>query len=46
LAINTTLLPRELRPGWGRRIALALAGVFFMTIAVVTTIDSLGGFGD
>ena len=42
--VNTALLPRELRPGWIRRTGLILAGTFFMVIAVLTTIDSLGGF--
>lgn len=44
LAVNTVLLPRELRPGHFRRVGLILAGLFFTTIAVLTTIDSLGGF--
>jgi len=44
LVVNTTLLPRELRPGWFSRIGLILAGTFFMVIAVITTIHSLGGF--
>jgi hypothetical protein len=45
LAINTTLLPRPLRPGWLRCSGLVLAGLFFFVIAVLTTINSLGGFG-
>jgi hypothetical protein len=44
LAVNTLLLPRELRPAWWRRVGLLLAGTFFITIAVLTTIDKLGGF--
>jgi hypothetical protein len=37
VVINSILLPKELRPGWGRRICLVLAGVFFSTIAVIST---------
>lgn len=37
LVINTTLLPRELRPNWFLRIALFLTGAFFMLIAATTT---------
>jgi hypothetical protein len=44
LFVNTLLLPRELRPKVLTRVALALAGVFFTVVAVMTTIDSLGGF--
>jgi hypothetical protein len=44
LFVNTLLLPKELRPGWGRRIGLLLGGSFFMSIAVLTTLDSLGAF--
>jgi hypothetical protein len=42
LAVNTLLLPRELRPSVPRRIGLVLAGVFFVAIAVLTTIDKAG----
>ena len=41
LAVNTLLLPRELRPGTLRRVGLLLAGIFFMTIAVLTTVDEV-----
>jgi hypothetical protein len=44
LIVKTTLLPHELRPGMLRRIGLAVSGVFFMAIAVLTTLDSLGAF--
>lgn len=37
LAVNTLLLPRELRPGWIPRAGLLLGTVFFLTIAVITT---------
>jgi hypothetical protein len=40
LAVNTLLLPRELRPGWPTRIALVAAGVFFNALAVATTLDN------
>ncbi|MDA1053531.1 MAG: Nramp family divalent metal transporter [Planctomycetota bacterium] len=32
IVINSTLLPRELRPGWFIRITLSLAGVFFLLL--------------
>jgi hypothetical protein len=41
LWINTTLLPPELRPGWFVRVGLALAGLFFFVLAVITLIQSL-----
>lgn len=37
VVINTILLPKEIRPSWGRRVCLVLAGVFFSTIAVIST---------
>ncbi len=39
LAVNTLLLPRELRPNWFIRIALVSAGLFFITFAVITTLQ-------
>jgi hypothetical protein len=39
LAINTILLPRELRPNWFNRIGLVLAGVFFTFLGVMATIQ-------
>ncbi len=36
LAVNTTLLPPELRPGWGSRIGLAASGFYFLTLAGLT----------
>ena len=42
LVINTVLLPRELRPGWLVRIALLLAGAFFMVLGVITVLNKLG----
>ena len=44
LAANLILLPRELRPGWFSRIGIALAGVFFTALAVLTTMEKLGFF--
>lgn len=35
--INSTLLPRPLRPSWLRRLGLIAAGLFFLFIAVLTT---------
>ena len=37
LAVNLTLLPRELRPCWFVRVAMFLGGTFFLTIAGLTT---------
>jgi hypothetical protein len=44
VAVNRLLLPRELRPGLLRCLGLILAGTFFVVIAVLTTMDSLGMF--
>lgn len=42
LAINLTLLPPQLRPGWTIRIGLCCAGLFFSSLAVVTTLKLVG----
>jgi len=42
LAVNGTLLPKELRPGWPLRVALFLAGAFFWMIATLSTAQQLG----
>jgi hypothetical protein len=42
LGVNLILLPRELRPGWLVRIALALSGTFFLTLGVIVVIQRLG----
>ncbi|MPY91333.1 MAG: hypothetical protein GEU99_25905 [Luteitalea sp.] len=42
LAVNVTLLPSELRPGWGTRVTLVCTGLFFTVLAVITTLDNLG----
>ena len=36
--INTRLLPKPLRPGWGVCIFLSLAGIFFWCIAGISAI--------
>ncbi len=41
LAVNMTLLPRELRPGWFVRIAMVASGLFFLFVAVLTTYSKL-----
>ncbi len=45
LAINLTLLPRELRPGWFVRIGLVASGLFFLLLggaAAYKTMQELG----
>jgi hypothetical protein len=42
LAVNSILLPRELRPGWGIRILLVVTGLYFTALAVITTLSNLG----
>jgi hypothetical protein len=44
LVINTTLLPKALRPGWFVRLGLFGGGVFFFSLATITTIASLRPF--
>ncbi|MGC3966892.1 MAG: Nramp family divalent metal transporter [Pirellulales bacterium] len=39
LYVNTTLLPKQLKPNWFIRTALVMSFVFFTTIAVITTIQ-------
>jgi hypothetical protein len=41
LVINLTLLPRALRPGWFARLGLASAGIFFLSLATITAIETL-----
>ena len=38
VAVNSTLLPNEIRPSWRRRIALIAAGLFFSIAATATSI--------
>jgi hypothetical protein len=42
LAVNTILLPRELRPNWFMRVGLLIGGVFFTTLFIITTLHLLG----
>lgn len=42
LAVNVTLLPPPLRPSPARRLALGLAGAFFLGLGVITTCAALG----
>jgi hypothetical protein len=42
LAVNLTLLPPPLRPGWGRRALLAAAGLYFTLLTVITLASYLG----
>jgi hypothetical protein len=46
LAVNLVLLPRELRPNWLIRIGLIFGGIFFTTLAVISTMKLLGYFPD
>lgn len=39
LVVNTTLLPKELRPSWASRIALFVAGIFFFALGLLMTIS-------
>jgi hypothetical protein len=41
LAVNCTLLPKPLRPGWFVRIALSASGLFFLLVAGLTTHQAL-----
>jgi hypothetical protein len=45
LAVNMTLLPRELRPGWFVRIAMVASAGFFLFVAVLTTYSKLVELG-
>ena len=41
LAVNTILLPRELRPGWFTRAGMLLGGTFFLALAIVSLIQTV-----
>jgi hypothetical protein len=41
LYVNLTLLPDEIKPGWGMRIGLALAGCYFVGLAALTLLVSM-----
>jgi hypothetical protein len=42
LAVNTILLPREVRPNWFIRCGLVTGGLFFTALAVISTLKMLG----
>ena len=42
LAVNTILLPKEVRPGWHIRVGLVLGGLFFTTLTTISTMKLLG----
>jgi hypothetical protein len=39
LAVNTILLPTEIRPNWFIRIGLVMGGVFFLAIATISVLS-------
>jgi hypothetical protein len=45
LAVNTLLMPREIRPGWAMRIGLVAAGLFFLALGAVVTLRNFGYIG-
>jgi len=42
LYVNLALLPPEVRPGWPARIGLFLAGTYFVGLALLTAVVTLG----
>ena len=44
LVVNTTLLPRELRPNWLSRVSLVVGGCFFIFLGMMGALDLLGAF--
>jgi hypothetical protein len=40
--VNTVLLPKELRPGWFQRIGLVLAGIFFLSLGIMSALKLAG----
>jgi hypothetical protein len=38
LFVNTILLPKELRPGWLQKAGLVLAGVFFLSLGIMSAL--------
>jgi Mn2+/Fe2+ NRAMP family transporter len=42
LAVNTILLPREIRPNWFIRIGLVVGAVFFAALSVISALKLLG----
>jgi hypothetical protein len=45
LAVNTILLPKEIRPNWFIRIGLVLGGTFFAALTVITVMATLKKLG-
>jgi len=41
LAVNLTLLPPPLRPGWVIRLGLAFSGCYFFALAVITLVSEI-----
>lgn len=42
IAVNTILLPRELRPNWFQRVALFFAGLFFFALGTISVLQQTG----
>ena len=42
LIVNTTLLPRALRPNWFVRVAMVCAGSFFLVLAAIQALKAAG----
>ena len=42
IVINSTLLPRKLRPGWFIRIVMSMSGVFFLLLGSMSVYDKTG----
>jgi hypothetical protein len=42
LAVNLILLPREIRPNWFIRLGLVFGGIFFLALATISTLKSMG----
>jgi hypothetical protein len=45
LAVNTILLPKEIRPNWLMRLGLIGSGVYFVLLAIVAAMQELHYFG-
>jgi len=42
LVVNTTLLPKALRPNWLIRIGLVLSGLFFVCLGIMSVLKMTG----
>jgi hypothetical protein len=40
--VNTVLLPKEIRPGWFQRLGLIFAGVFFLSLGIMSVLKLTG----